>query len=128
MRWTFVIVAVVLSTGCVWPGTGGTTGGAATTTSGAGGSDAGVNCQEQGCSECISCAFSSTCETVYAACEANPDCQSIDGCFTGCNPGDMTCEQGCYSTNPNGQGDYEAFRNCVYCTACPTACPGVCGT
>ncbi len=126
MRWTIAIVTAVVTSGCVWPGTGSTTGSSAASSTG--GSDAGVDCQAEGCSECLSCAFSSTCESAYSTCEANPDCQSIDGCFEGCSAGDMTCEQGCYATNPNGETDYEAFRNCVYCTACPTACPGVCGT
>jgi hypothetical protein len=116
MRWCLLLFVALVASNCNWPM--GTTTGAAGTT-GAGG---GTNCAAA--ANCPMCAANSHCSMQAAACTANGACLAIDGCVSGCP--DATCRQGCPSQNPDGQADYQAYNQCVYCQQCPAT--GLCLT
>jgi hypothetical protein len=89
---------------------GGTGGGTAT------------SCDQSGdCASCATCAITADCGQQYAQCQANPDCNSIVQCVTGCGT-DAGCVQDCASQSPGGAADFEPLAACVLCDACPSDC------
>jgi hypothetical protein len=70
---------------------------------------------------CQECAFSS-CGTEWNACLATADCLSLWQCFQGCEPLDLTCQQDCYASFPDG---VELLEDALTCSnaACSDVCP-----
>jgi hypothetical protein len=125
MRWLLllplgVVSVSVLGAGCDWPSTASATSGTTVVP------EAGAQCpQTTTCQECASCALQGPCESDWAACMADPDCSSIDGCAGAC-AGNAACIQACEANNPNGMAAYQAAWSCTYCTQCPSICTGLC--
>jgi hypothetical protein len=118
MRWV-ALLSLALFGACFWPNAG--------TGTGAGGGDAGAKCPELSCQNgCVSCALGGPCSSLWAACNANPACLSIDSCWGSCAGGDTTCQQGCLSASPDGASTYQAVNHCVYCDQCSAICVGQC--
>jgi|HubBroStandDraft_6_1064221.scaffolds.fasta_scaffold1061432_2 hypothetical protein len=122
MRWPYPFLALAFSAfgacGIFQPATGAAAGGTA-------GSDAGADtCDTAGdCADCEQCAVNGPCATEYDACQQSSDCVAIDECVSP-EIGDTLSD--CEANNPNGVTAYEAAASCEYCTACASACPGMC--
>jgi hypothetical protein len=74
----------------------------------------------------VTCALNGPCASLWAACNANPACQSLDGCWGSCAGGDTACQQNCQAANLTGVSDYTAVNQCVYCSQCSSVCVGQC--
>lgn len=70
------------------------------------------------CQECI---FTS-CQPEWNACLSEPDCLELWQCFQACEPLDLTCQQACYATFPDG---VQLLEDALMCSnaSCSSVCP-----
>ncbi|MCS6901765.1 MAG: choice-of-anchor L domain-containing protein, partial [Polyangiaceae bacterium] len=87
------------------------------------------------CASCLSKQIPTCCEKEYTACiedkeggsgAFNPGCNGILNCIQIC-AGNAQCQQQCYDTRPNGQPEYNAYRDCLYGPANDPDNSGACG-
>jgi hypothetical protein len=71
---------------------------------------------------CTECELAN-CPTEYCDCLQNAECVSLAQCAIGCTPGDMECEQPCWTQNPGGISDGALVTHCA-ATFCQSECPG----
>ncbi len=62
-------------------------------------------------SPCEECLYTS-CEDEMNACVSNPECTGLWACFGMCAQFDLTCQQACYDTYPDGVAPLEDVFNC----------------
>ena len=102
-------------------GSGGAGGGASGT--GAGGGAVACESESVDCSACRQCAAAGPCATALDACLDDASCSAIDECVAFCGSG-ADCQDMCRQQNPAGVATYDAARECLDCTTCPTKCEG----
>jgi hypothetical protein len=87
------------------------------------------------CTSCLSSQIPKCCDAQYTACindkeggsgSFNPGCNGILNCIQVC-AGNAQCQQSCYDSRPNGQPEYDAYRDCLYGPAGDPDNFGACG-
>jgi hypothetical protein len=89
---------------------------------GGGGGDAGS------CNTCESAATTSggACYSQVSACMNSSSCAALVTCLAGCAAGDTSCVDGCGTSNPAGESDYDAVGTCLCGSACGSPCASEC--
>lgn len=79
--------------------------------------------KKNNCDQCQNCAAQKACLKLVVACQQAPDCIGLDQCMKLCGA-DVSCRQGCSTSNPGGVQLYGTLVNCLSCEQCPSDCAG----
>lgn len=70
--------------------------------------------------DCQTCIVTD-CAPEYDACIGDGECLALYQCLTGCDPGSVVCQQGCYDQHGDGVPHLQALLDCS-----KASCTGVC--
>jgi hypothetical protein len=69
---------------------------------------------------CQTC-LATDCASEYGACIGDAECVAFYQCLTGCKPGDLVCQQGCYDQHGGAVETLQALLDCS-----KQSCAGTC--
>ena len=75
---------------------------------------------QSGDTVCLTCLRRSCCSQVEA-CGTQRSCMNLDGCLSGCSPGDTSCESPCRNSYPSAIAAHDAMMTC-FNNNCAASC------